>query len=205
MVFLWTGDLPRASDLIEQLIEYAGRYSLGPYRATGVALKGELAITRGEAEVGVELLRTALEILRVGHYNINITAFIGALAEGLRKMGQFEEALLTVDGVIAHATNSGAAFYCAELLRIKAQILASMPQPDRTSAMGCLTEAITVAREQSALALELRSATTMSRLLAESGQRDQALHVLSPVYDRFTEGFDTADLRTARQLIEELA
>ena len=204
-VLLWSGDLPRASDLIEQLIEYAGRHSLGPYSATGIALKGELGIARGDAKAGVELLRTALATLRAEQYNVLLTVFIGVLAEGLRKIGQFDEALFTVDDAIARATNSGVAFYWAELLRIKAQILASMPQPDRASAMECLNEALAVAREQSALALELRSATTLARLLSDRGERDQARHVLTHVYDRFTEGFETADLRIARQVLEDLA
>ena len=67
--FLWTGDLPAASDLIEQLIAHAGRYSLEPYRALGVALKGELAIARDEPEAGLDLLRSALETLRAQQYN----------------------------------------------------------------------------------------------------------------------------------------
>ena len=204
-VFLWTGELQTASDLIEQLIEYAGRHSLGPYGATAMALKGELAVARDDDKAGVELLRTALATMHVEQYNVLLTVFIGLLAEGLRKTGQFEEALLTIDDGIARATNSGTAFYRSELLRIKAQILVSMPRPDRMSAMGCLTEAIAVAREQSALALELRSATTLARLLSESGQRDQARHVLTIVYDRFTEGYETMDLRIARQTLEDLA
>jgi predicted ATPase len=93
----------------------------------------------------------------------------------------------------------------AELLRIKAQVLAAMPQHGRDSAMNCLTEALAVARAQSALALELRSTMTQARLLAEGGQRDQARHDLALVYGRFTEGFETADLRTARQLMKDLA
>jgi predicted ATPase len=93
----------------------------------------------------------------------------------------------------------------AELLRIKAQVLAAMPQHGRDSAMNCLTEALAVARAQSALALELRSTITQARLLAEGGQRDQARHDLALVYGRFTEGFETADLRTARQLMKDLA
>jgi predicted ATPase len=197
--------LPRASDLIEQLIEYAGRHSLGPYGATGMALKGELAIARDDAKAGVELLRTALATMHVEQYNVLLTVFIGVLVEGLRKTGQFEEALLTIDDGIARATNSGTAFYRSELLRIKAQILVSMPRPDRMSAMGCLTEAIAVAREQSALALELRSATTLARLLSESGQRGQARQVLTLVYDRFTEGYETMDLQIARQTLEDQA
>ena len=107
MLLLWTGDLAGAGDLIEQLIVHAGRYSLQPYRAAGIALKGELAIARDEPEVGLDLLRSALETLRAQQYNLLIPGFIGALAEGLRKTGQFEEALFTINGAIARATNSG--------------------------------------------------------------------------------------------------
>jgi len=202
MLLLWTGDLPGASDLIEQLIVYAGRYSLAPYLAHGIALKGELAIARDEPEAGLDLLRGVLESLRAQQYNILITDFIGALAEGLRKTGQFKEALFTINGAIARATNSGVEINLSELLRIKSQILVA--QHDRESAMNCLTEALTVAREQSALALELRTTMVLARLLSEDGQRDQARHTLALVYDRFTEGFETADLRLARALLEDL-
>jgi predicted ATPase len=93
----------------------------------------------------------------------------------------------------------------AELLRVKAQILAAMPQYGRDAAIDCLTEALAVAKSQSALALELRSTIALVRFLAEGGQRDQARHDLALVYGRFTEGFETADLRTARQLMKDLA
>jgi predicted ATPase/DNA-binding winged helix-turn-helix (wHTH) protein len=200
---LWAGDLPGASDLIEQLIVHAQRYSLAPYRALGIALKGELAIAREEKEAGLDLLRSALETLRAQRYNVLITGFTGALAEGLHKTGQFEEALLTINGAIARATDSGLVVDLSELLRIKSQILAA--QHDREPAMDCLTEALRVARAQSALAWELRSTMTLARMLSEGGQRDQARHTLAVVYDRFTEGFETADLRIARQLMEDLA
>ena len=71
---LWTGDLPAASDLIEQVIVHAGRYSLEPYRAVGIALKGELAIARDEPEAGLDLLRSALETLRAQQYNFHTPA-----------------------------------------------------------------------------------------------------------------------------------
>jgi predicted ATPase len=191
-----------ASDLIEQLIAHAGRYSLAPYRAQGIALKGELAISHEEPEAGLDLLRSALETLHAQQYNLLITGFIGALAEGLRKTGQFEEALFTVNGGIARATNSGMELDLSELLRIKSQILAA--RHDRESAMNCLTEALVVARKQSALAWELRSTMALARLLSEDGQRDQARHTLALVYDRFTEGFETADLKLAHALLEDL-
>jgi ATP/maltotriose-dependent transcriptional regulator MalT len=198
---LWIGDMLGASDLIERLIVHARRYSLAPYWALGIALKGELAIARDEPEAGLDLLRSALETLHAQRYNLQITRFIGALAEGLRKTGRFEEALFTINGAIARATSSGVEFYLSELLRIKSQILAA--QDDRES-VNCLTEAIAVARAQSALAWELRSTMVLARMLSEDGQRDQARDTLALVYDRFTEGFDTADLKLARALLEDL-
>jgi predicted ATPase/DNA-binding winged helix-turn-helix (wHTH) protein len=201
-LLLWNGDLPAANDLIEQVIAHARRYSLEPYRAAGAALKGELAIARDEPEAGLDLIRSALGSLRSQQYNLLITGFIGASAEGLRKTGQFEEALLTINGAIARATNSGVEFYLSELLRIKSQILAA--RHERESAMNCLTEALTVARAQSALAWELRSTMTLARMLSEGGRPDQARHTLALVYDRFTEGFETADLKLARALLEDL-
>ena len=200
--FLCIGDLPRASDLIEQLIVLAGRHSIAPYVAAGTALKGELAITRDEPEAGLELLPGALETLRALHYNILIPHFIGALADGLCKTGQVEKALLAINGGIARATNSGVELDLAELLRIKSRILAA--RHDREAAMNCLTEAVAVARAQSALAWELRSTIAQAGLLREGGRRDEARDALAVVYDRFTEGFETADLKQARVMLEDL-
>jgi predicted ATPase len=199
---LCIGDLPRASDLIGQLIVLAGRHSIAPYLAAGTALKGELAITRDEPEAGLELLPGALETLRALHYNILIPHFIGALADGLCKTGQVDEALLAINGGIARATNSGVELDLAELLRIKSRILAA--RHDREAAMNCLTEAVAVARAQSALAWELRSTIAQAGLLREGGRRDEARDALAVVYDRFTEGFETADLKQARVMLEDL-
>ena len=204
-VFLWSGDFRIADDYVERLIDYTGRHSLEPYRAAGLGLKGALAIARGELETGIDLLRGALDTLMALKLYLLLTVSMGALAEGLRKSGQLEEALLTIERAIARATDCGSTFDMAELLRIKAQVLAAMPRHGRDSAMNCLTEALAVARAQSALALELRSTIDLAPLLAEGGQRNQGRHDLALVYGRFTEGFETADLRIARRLMKELA
>jgi hypothetical protein len=68
--------------------------------------------------------------------------------------------------------------------------------------MNCLTEAIAVARSQSALAWELRSTMVLARLLCEGGERDQARHTLARL--RPLHGFETADLKSARTLLEDL-
>jgi predicted ATPase len=163
-----------------------------------------LAIARDDVETGVDLLRTALAILSAKNLTYYLTLFAGTLADGLRMTGQVEEALLTVNGAIARAADCGSTYDMPELLRIKAQIFADMPRYGPASAMSCVTEAIDIARVQSALALELRSTMTLARMLSEGGQRDQARHQLGLVYDRFTEGFQTADLKLARARLQEL-
>jgi predicted ATPase len=187
--------------LIEQLIAYAGGYSLDPFHATGLALKGQLDIALGEAESGVASLRNALEILREKS-RIVVTTFTGALAEGLRQTGELEEALFTIDEAISLAINSGVKIELSELLRIKSLIFAA--QNDRDSAMSCLIEAIEVARTQSALAFELRSAIDLARLPSDGAPRGQRRHSLALVYERFSEGFQTADLKVARGLLDSL-
>jgi predicted ATPase/DNA-binding winged helix-turn-helix (wHTH) protein len=204
-VFFWSGDFQTAGHYFERLIEYAGQQSLEVYRAAGLGRKGALAIARDEMQSGINLLRGALETLTTLKMNVLLTLFMGALAGGLRKNGQLEEALVMINQTVGLATDRGSTFDMAELLRVKAQILAAMPQYGRGAAMDCLTESLAVAKAQSALALELRSTIDLARLLTEIGRRDQARQELALVYGRFTEGFETADLKIARRLMEELA
>jgi hypothetical protein len=107
-------------------------------------------------------------------------------------IGQFEEALFTINGATARAANSGVELHLLELLRIKSQVFAA--RHDRDSAMNCLIEALAVARAHSALAWELRSTMVLARLLSESAARSGPAYV-ALVHDRFTEAFETADLQ----------
>jgi predicted ATPase len=204
-VFLWSGDFRTADGYVARLIDYAGRHSLESFRVVGLGLKGALTVARDELANGIDVLSGALEILMAKDpYLWPLSLFMCALTDGLRRSGQPEEALLTINQAVQRATDRGPAHDMAELLRIKSQVLAAMPQYGRDAAMDCLTEALAVAKAQSALALELRVTIALARLLAEGGQRDQARHDLALVYGRFTEGFETADLRIARQLMEDL-
>jgi DNA-binding winged helix-turn-helix (wHTH) protein len=173
-----------------------------PEAGRAVGLKGE--ITGQQAETSIELLRAALEALHSEQHNILMTVFAGALTQGLLKAGQGDEALLTINKAISQATSFGVTFHIAELLRLKAEALAAARQEDGAAAVDCLKESLRVAREQSVLVYELRSATTLARLLSESGQREEARTILAPVYDRFTEECETTDLRDARALLASL-
>jgi predicted ATPase len=127
-----------------------------------------------------------------------------AFAEGLTLIGQHGEALAVIGNAITAAGDGEETAEFPEVLRVQAEILLSRPQPDESEAEDCLVRALTVARRQSALSWELRIAMTLARVQARKGRGDEARQLLSCVYARFTEGFETGDLRAARQLLAQL-
>ena len=90
-----------------------------------------------------------------------------------------------------------------EILRIKGHLLASAPRSDFSEAKDWLLRSLELARQQSALGWELRTATTLARLLSDQGRTTEAHDMLAGIYGRFTEGFDTSDLRIARRLLDD--
>lgn len=197
-VFLWTGNWSAAGATIERLISHAERHSLAPYHGVGVGLKGELSLRRGDVDAGIRLLRTCLETLPEN------PVFTGVLAEGLAMAGQFAEAVTVIDTAIAHSERSGESFYTPEILRIKGELLASAPQANLCEADDWLSRSLDLACRQSALAWELRATTSLALLRRKQTRDGEAHGALAAVYDRFTEGFETSDLRSARQLLDEL-
>jgi predicted ATPase len=92
-----------------------------------------------------------------------------------------------------------------ELLRVKGGILLAMPQPSSDDAETCLMQSLELSRRQGARAWELRTATDLAALLAGQGRSERGRALLQPVYEQFAEGFDTADLKAASDLLSTLA
>jgi len=105
---------------------------------------------------------------------------------------------------LATAAISGARGWDAEIHRLRGELTARLPHPDPAKAEESFRTALAIAREQGTRGYELRAATSLARLWAEQGRRDEARGLLAPVYDWFTEGFDTADLKEAKRLLDEL-
>jgi predicted ATPase len=107
------------------------------------------------------------------------------------------EALTVVD-------TTGARWYEPELYRLKGELLLQRSAGNHLEAEACFHHAMTIAHNQSAKSWELRAATSLARLWQQQGKRDEARLVLAAVYDWFTEGFDTADLKDAKALLDAL-
>jgi predicted ATPase len=127
------------------------------------------------------------------------------LAEVLRKSGRISDAFNVATETIARTQHSGGRYYEAELHRIKGELLLAQTAADEQQAENCFQQAIEVARGQSAKSLELRAVMGLSRLLQSQGKRTAARQLLADIYGWFTEGFDTADLKQAKALLEELS
>ena len=100
---------------------------------------------------------------------------------------------------------TGEHLYEAEIYRLKGALLLQQSPDNSPEAQACFQHALDVARAQQARSLELRAATSLARLWQQQGQRHAARQLLAEVYNWFTEGFDTADLREAGALLHELA
>lgn len=201
-VLLWTGDLRSAEEHTNRLFACAEPHSLAPYLLVGRGFRGELAIRRGDAGGGVESLRGCLQELHAAPYELLTTTFNIALAQGLAATGRITEGMALTDETIRLTEANGDLCYMPELLRVRASMLASLP--DHAGAEAELLRSLALGRAQGALAWELRAATRLARLWAGQGRADAARDLLGPIYGRFTEGFATADLRAALKLLGEL-
>ncbi len=124
-------------------------------------------------------------------------------AKALGALGKYSEGLASIDQAIEQIERPGWNERChyAEILRIKGWIL--QQQGDYQDAEFNLRASIDFARKQQAKSWELRTSTTLAEILAERGDRQQAIELLKPVYDWFTEGFDTYDLKQAKKLLDQ--
>jgi hypothetical protein len=126
------------------------------------------------------------------------------LAEGLSKTGQRELAYSTICDAVAWAETRGRILELIDLLRVKGEILTSMSQQDASEGEACLLQSLQLARERGLLSLELRVGISLAKLWADRAQRDKALELLDPLFNRFSEGFQTHDLVAAATLLQQL-
>jgi len=131
--------------------------------------------------------------------------FLALLAEAHGTIGQSETGLPMLIEALALVDTTGERWYEPELYRLKGELLLQQSSDNHPEAETCFQQAIAIAQNQQAKSFELRAATSLSKLWHQQGKRQEAHDILAPVYDWFTEGFDTADLTEAKALLDALA
>jgi predicted ATPase/DNA-binding winged helix-turn-helix (wHTH) protein len=206
-----TGDFATADREIARLIEVATGLNAHVWETSGHFLKGKLLVERGEYAQGLPVLRDAFETCDRTGWHISYAEFKSALALAFAGTGRLDEALGAVDEAMAAAGEGedghghGHGWYVPELLRIKGEVLLQQAaDPSTLAAEDCFKQAAQMAGEQGALFWELRIALSVARLRVSQGRHHEVRAPLASVYDRFTEGFATADLQAARTMLEGL-
>ncbi|MFQ5973543.1 MAG: AAA family ATPase, partial [Alphaproteobacteria bacterium] len=206
----WLGQFRReprsARQHAEAAIGICEEHRVMPHFAAAAGIVAGWAIAAlGQPDKGIAEIRRGLEAYRATGAELRRSYFLSLLAEAYVSVGDAERGLEALAETFELVESSGERRWEAELHRIEGEIQLRRGARSDHAAESCFNTAIEVARGQGAKSLELRASTSLARLLGERGRRGDARDLLSPVYDWFTEGFDTPDLRDARALLDELA
>ena len=149
-------------------------------------------------------MHRGLAAKQAGGAEIKVPYYLGMLGAAYARAGRPVEALPLLTDAFERVEETGERWFEAELHRRKGEVVLCLSDPDKAEAERCFRKAMSVAHAQGAKLWELRAATSLGRFWAEQGRRAESHDLLAPIYDWFTEGFDTIDLKEARALLEEL-
>jgi len=176
--------------------------------AWGTMLRGWALAQQGQGEEGISQIRQGLAAWRATGAEMYRPYVLALLAEMHGKVGQAEEGLSVVVEALAFVERTEERFYEAELHRLKGELTlqcnVQSPESKAKEAEECFQKSIDIGRRQSAKSWELRAATSLARLWQQQGKKAEAGQMLAEIYGWFTEGFDTADLKDAKTLLDKL-
>ena len=187
----------------DQLVKVTTEQGFPVWRAVGTVHRGWVMVGNGDVAEGVALLRSGSAAYRATGTEMWTTHFLALQARACEIAGQNEDALTMLNKGLRIVERTGGRWLAAELERLKGQLLRRQGHPEAAEEL--YRKALSIAREQEAKLWELRAAMSLARLRRDQGRGAEARDLLAPVYDWFTEGFDTPDLKEAQALRGELA
>jgi len=196
------GDNAALDERANELIGMAGEQGFPFWLAQGTTHHGWAKVNNGDTAAGIWLLRAGSSAFRAAGAELMMPYYIALLAKASEIAGQLEEALVLLDDALQIVERTEERWFAAELNRLKGRLLLRQGHPE--SAEELYLKALSIAREQQAKLWELRAAVSLAWLRRDQGRRAEARDLLAPVYSWFTEGFDTADLKEAKALLDEL-
>jgi len=186
----------------EATISLAKEQGFPQWKAAGSIVHGWVLAQQGQAQEGIGQIHQGLTAWRATGAEIARPYHLALLAEAYGAMGQPAAALVVLVEALTLVDNTGERLYESELYRLKGELLLQQSSDNHLEAETCFHHAIAIAQKQSAKSWELRAATSLARLWQQQGKRQEAHDLLAPVYNWFTEGFDTADLKDAKALLD---
>jgi predicted ATPase len=204
ILHLWRREAAVAQERAEAQRALCTEQGFAPYLAWGTIVWGAALAAQGAWAEGLAQMRQGLAAYRT-RGRLPWLLFLGLLAEACGRAGQVEEGLRALHEALEAMQTTEERIYAAEVYRLRGELLQQQSAAQQGEAEASVQQALDVARRQQAKSLELRAAMSLSRLWQRQGKRDEARQLLAEIYAWFTEGFDTADIREAKALLEELS
>ena len=204
LTYIWCGNYPPANELIGELLALAEEKGSVNFKAAAKCFEGSILALTGRIAEAIPTITTAIAAWQATKAKLLVPTYLSYLARAHAELGQFDDAWHSIGDALTAIEATKETWYAAEVHRISGEITLKSREPDVAKAQVCFERALAVAREQQAKSWELRAAMSMARLWRDQGKRQEARELLSPVYSWFTEGFDTRDLRDAKELLSDL-
>jgi predicted ATPase len=204
MAAVFARDVATACAYGNDCVALASEHGFAQWAANGRILQDWADAQKCPATTGIAGIRDGMAAAEATGARVGTPLFLTLLAEPLAFAGKIEEGLAALDDALARAAASGETGWDAEINRLRGELTGRLPYPDPAKAEESFRTALAIAREQGTRGYELRAATSLARLWREQGRRGEARDLLAPVYRSFTEGYDTADLKEAKALLDEL-
>ena len=201
-------DVPMARARAEASILSSTELGFSYWLAEATILKGWTLTEDGQGEEGLTRMRQGLDAYAATGARLWRLYYLALMAEAHSKLGRVEDGLAELDEALNLVQRTSEHEHEAELHRLRGELLlkrcrSRSPDPAiQEKAKQCFQDAMDIARKQQAKSLELRAVMSMGRLLRQQGRKEEARKMLSTIYGWFTEGFDTADLKEAKALLE---
>jgi predicted ATPase len=189
-------------ELTENMLALSKERGFALYTAAALFRQGWALTIGGQIEAGIAQMRRGLADIQVTGAGLRQPTLLGYLAESYGRVGRVSEGLCIIDEALILMQQTAECWWEAELYRLKAELLLTLPVDHQGEAETCLWRALNLAHHQQSKALELRATISLSRLWQRQGKADRACQMLTEVYSWFTEGLTTRDLREAQALLE---
>jgi predicted ATPase len=173
--------------------------------AASKVCRGWAQVAQGQGVEGIVQMHQGVTDWQVLGVALLKSYWLALLAEAYGQVGKLEDGLSVMSEAMSVLNSNGERFWEAELYRLEGELLLQQSPDNAPESESCFQQAISIAQNQSAKSWELRAATSLARLWQSRGKREEAHELLEPVYNWFTEGFDTADLIDAKALLDELS
>jgi predicted ATPase len=193
-----------AQETAEQLTVLSVEHGFPHWMAQATVTRGWAMAKQGHNQEGIAQIREGLAAFRAIGDGVLLPHALCLLAEACEEAGRLDDGRGALTEALAAANEHEIRHYEAEMHRLKGELLLRQDHSKAAEAEGCFQRAVEIARNQNAKSLELRATMSLARLLAKQGRRDEARTMLGEIYGWFTEGFDTADLKEAKTLLDEL-